>query len=116
MHASHSNGGFKILSEGHQFSLGGLLTATDKVSGSVLTLLSEDHKLARVDFADIMGLHVVGKEVLSGVVHVAGNDSVLRSSESVKDNLERVLRSIGAVDSNEIALHVRLFGLLLFHN
>lgn len=113
MHASYSNGGVVILSEGHQLTLGGLLTTTDKVSGSVLSLISEDHKLARVDFADIMGLHIVGKEVLSGVVDMTGNDCVLRSSETVHNNLERVLRSIGAVDSNEIVLDVRLFGLLL---
>jgi hypothetical protein len=105
VHTTNSDSSFLFLSERHQFRFCGRLTTSNEFSGSVDSLVSEDHKLAGIDLANVVRLHVVGKEVLSLVVNVGSSDFVTRSSEPVHDDLETVLRGIRTINTYKIVLH-----------
>jgi len=73
VHTSDGNSGSLFSCATHQRSFGGLFTASNECLSGINSLLSEDHELAAVHLADIIGLHVVRKEVLSGVVDVTSS-------------------------------------------
>jgi len=90
MHASDGNSGLLFFGKLHQHRFGGVFTASNEFLSGILSLLSEDHELGRVHLADVVGLHVVRKEVLPGVVDVSSSYFVLRSSQAVHHHLEGV--------------------------
>lgn len=90
MHASDGYSGLLLFGKFHQLRFGGVFTASNEFLSGILSLISEDHELASVHLADVVGLHVVRKEVFSGVVDVSSSYFVLRSSQAVHHHLEGV--------------------------
>ena len=109
MDASDSNSGRLLLGKFHQLRFGGVFTASNEFAWGVRTTWTDFEEFARINFPDVVGLHIVGKEVFTLIVDMAYYHFICFASKTTHDNLVRFLRGIRAIHTDEVSLLISLF-------